>query len=182
MWSKDQLRVLNKDSIAKAFGQVEKITEFLSTEEGVLFTRNQLLPKQGHPYLGEQFVIAGHSLIITSNNAGMFFGRENVAVIDYVTLERILKRSDGDVVYIIHILKNLAQQMDKCYKKVQIRCNVGELKVIYEGVELKKIMDLVQHTYKSDKSDEVIAKEYFQQGLHPFDMFEKDSIRKVRPQ
>jgi hypothetical protein len=46
-------------------------------------------------------VVVIKQLIITSDNAGMFFGDEQTPVINFRTLERLLERSDGDILHIL---------------------------------------------------------------------------------
>ncbi|MEA5554564.1 hypothetical protein VB713_26910 [Anabaena cylindrica UHCC 0172] len=171
-WSKDQLKVLNKDSVMKGFGQIERIGKFLASEEGIIFLRNQL-PKEGLPHFGNQFLMMCNSLIITSDNAGMFFGNEKCAVIDYRTLDNILQRCDGDIAYVQWAIQNLNQLIDQSLKIVQVECQVGSTTVIYEGVTLGQVLDFGQNKYKSDGIDIQFAQDFIKSGGHPFDFFPK---------
>ena len=45
MWGKDQLRVLETDSIAKAFSQLTRINSFIESDDGVRFLMEQILGK-----------------------------------------------------------------------------------------------------------------------------------------
>jgi hypothetical protein len=128
-WSKDYLRALNKDSVSKAFHQVKAISDFLGTEPGVMFLRQQLPAENPKHFDG--FVVAVFTLIVTSSNAGMFFSGSDQAIIDFRTLERILRRSDGDVSYIIHMLRHFAEQADKALKVTTVERQVGNLQVVF---------------------------------------------------
>jgi hypothetical protein len=77
-WSKDYLRALNKDSVSKAFHQVKAISDFLGTEPGVMFLRQQLPAENPKHFDG--FVVAVFTLIVTSSNAGMFFSGSDQAI------------------------------------------------------------------------------------------------------
>jgi hypothetical protein len=91
--AKDQLRAREPDNISKSFRQADAIRGFIETDEGKDFFRS-LLPKDGHPHF-DTFAILIWQLIITSENAGMFFGHEETPVMSFRTLERLLHRSDG---------------------------------------------------------------------------------------
>ena len=108
-WAKDQLRVLEPDSIAKSLGQVERINAFLGSAEGVDFLCNQL-PQIGIPDFDE-FAVLRWNVVATSNNAGAFFANRGT-IVDYRTLERILRRCDGDILYVIRALKEFPSWAD----------------------------------------------------------------------
>lgn len=170
IWAKDQLRVLNKDSVVKAFKQVDLINEFLETEEGIIYFRS-LLPKDGLPHFGDQFIMAVNNLIITSANSGMFFGNQKHAIINYHLLDHILLKSDGDVTYISWALNNLSTMADECFKVVTGKINVGTKNVSYEAVAIDKILELSQNEYKSKGIDKQLAEGFIKDGFHPFDTF-----------
>lgn len=167
-WAKDQLKVLNKDSVSKAFEQLERIEQFLNTQEGVLFLRSQL-PKQGLPYFKNEFLILCNFLVITSDNAGMFFDHERYNIVNYRTLFNILKKCDGDIAYVMWSLKNLNQILDECIKIVQIECQIGSKTVSYEAVTQSCILDFAQNTYMNNEITTQLTQNFIAQGGHPFD-------------
>jgi hypothetical protein len=52
------------------------------------------LRSTGLAHFGESFIVVCKYLVITSNNAGMFFGDRRQVVLDYQTLGRILAKCD----------------------------------------------------------------------------------------
>jgi len=170
-WAKDHLRVLNEDSIAKAFGQLDLINEFLISDAGINFLR-RLLPPGGLPHFGGEFLVSIFNLVITSRNAGMFFGDRSHAVIDYITLERLLDRCDGDVVYLMRAFRELGDWVDGCLKIVQVDFEVGTTKVTYEGADVGKLLDFRQAEYKSANIDKQLAEDFIRDGRRPHDTLE----------
>jgi len=171
-WAKDHLRALNEDSISKAFAQMKLIMEFLRTESGKLFLRS-MLPEEGLPYFENDFLIGCSGLIITSQNAGMFFAGKNQTIIDYRTLDRILRKCDGDVTYVLSALKNVGNLADEGLSVVPIGCTVGSRMVTYEVVKIASLMDFQQHEYRSSGIDKKMSEEFIEDGLHPFDTVKK---------
>ena len=145
-WAKDQLRVLEPDSIAKSFGQVERINAFLGSAEGVDFLCNQL-PQIGIPDFDE-FAVLRWNVVATSNNAGAFFANRGT-IVDYRTLERILRRCDGDILYVIRALKEFPSWADSCFEPAMTHVRVGDLDVSYEGIAIKHLMEFPQNEFRS---------------------------------
>ena len=50
-----------------------------------------LLPRDGIPHFGNQIVVAVRALVVTSNDAGMFFSDKRRAIVDYRTFRAILE-------------------------------------------------------------------------------------------
>jgi hypothetical protein len=171
-WAKDHLRVLSKDSIPKAFQQIERIKDFFHSEEGSQFLRSQL-PREGLPHFGDEFLVVCNFLVITSNNAGMFFGNQEQAIIDYRTLGRILNRCDGDVAYLLWALNNINQLTDEYLKIVPVECKVGARTVSYEVTQIGSILDFQKTEYKSTGVDKKLAQDFIREGGHPFDVLKK---------
>jgi hypothetical protein len=169
-WAKDQLKVLNKDSVSKAFRQVEALKRFIKTEDGIRFLA-RMLPKEGHPRF-EGFVVALDHLIITSDNAGMFFGAESTKVINFRTLERLLRRSDGDMALIQHVLASYAEHADAALKTTMVEFPLGSLTVAYEGVTASPLLEFPQGHWRSDPELGAMVDAFVADGFHPFDSFE----------
>jgi hypothetical protein len=166
-WAKDQLKVLNKDSVSKAFRQVETLQRFIRTEDGIRFLA-RMLPKEGHPRF-EGFIIALEHLVITSDNAGMFFGAESTKVINFRTLERLLRHSDGDMALIQHVLRTYAEEADKALQTTMVEFQMGGLTVAYEGVTTSPLLEFPQGYWRSDPELPAMIDAYVAEGLHPFD-------------
>jgi hypothetical protein len=169
-WAKDYLRALNKDNVSKAFHQVKMVTDFLGTSSGVEFLRRQL-PAEGPSHF-DGFVVAIFALIVTSSNAGMFFADRNQAIIDFRTLERLLRRSDGDVQYIMNILRHFAAKVDETLKITTVKHPVGKLIVRYEAVTSGPLLDFPQNKWRSTDAPSTMLKEMLEVGGHPFDIFD----------
>ncbi|TYR36737.1 hypothetical protein FY036_00675 [Mesorhizobium microcysteis] len=169
-WAKDQLKVLNKDSVSKAFRQVEVLKRFIQTEDGVRFL-SRMLPKEGHPHF-EGFVVGIEHLIITSDNAGMFFGAENTRVINFRTLERLLRRSDGDLALIQHVLRTYPEHADEALVTKMIEFQLGSLSVAYEAVTGSPLLEFPQGHWRSDPERQAMIDAFVTDGMHPFDVLE----------
>lgn len=169
-WAKDQLKVLNKDSVSKAFRQVEVLKRFIQTEDGMRFL-SRMLPQEGHPHF-KGFVVGIEHLIITSDNAGMFFGAESTRVINFRTLERLLRRSDGDLALIQHVLRAYAEHADEALVTKMIEFQLGSLSVAYEAVTVSPLLEFPQGHWRSDPERKAMIDAFLADGMHPFDVFE----------
>ncbi len=117
-WAKDFLRVPNDDSVAKALRQLDSIDELLSPDQGVEFIRKQL-PGTGHAHFEGAMVIVLNSLVITSDNSGLFLGKEDHANIDHQTLKLMLAKRDDDMAYILGCFKRMKEWCGQGAKVVQ---------------------------------------------------------------
>ncbi|OKI64343.1 hypothetical protein A6A27_25490 [Micromonospora sp. CB01531] len=172
-WAKDQLRVLEPDSIAKSFGQVERITAFLGSDEGVDFLCNQL-PRAGIPDFDE-FAMLIWTVVATSDNAGAFFA-DRGTIIDYRTLERILRRCDGDMLYVLTALKEFPNWADSCFERAMDYVRVGDLDVSYEGITIKRLMEFPQNEFRSVDVAEMMVRGMLEEGHRPLDVFRERGV------
>ena len=170
-WAKDQLKVLNKDSVSKAFRQVEVLRKFIQTEDGMRFLA-RMLPKEGHPHF-ESFVVSLEHLIITSDNAGMFFGAETTKIVNFRTLERLLRRSDGDMALIQRVLSTYAEHADEALVTRMIEFQLGSLTVAYEGVTASPLLEFPQGHWRSNPDRQAMIDDFVAGGFHPYDVFEQ---------
>jgi len=161
-WSKDQLRVLGKDSLVKAFDQISLIQKFLNSAAGMHYLKDELIPKDKPIYFQDGFSVLANFLIITSHNAGMFFGDKKCAIIDYRTLRRILKRCDGDMEFVLEMLANFKNWTNECLKIVEIQCTVGSKRVTYEAITIGQLLDFQPNVYKSEGIDQKLLREYLE--------------------
>jgi len=168
-WAKDYLRVLNDDSVAKAFRQLDTIDAFLHSEKGVQFIKDQL-PGSGHPHFEGAFVVLLKSLIITSDNSGLFFGNERRAIIDHQTLKLMLAKCDGDMAYILACFNRMNEWCDAGAEVVHTTVRVGNRTVTYDGVGIKSLLGFTQNEYKSTGVDKQMLDDFIQEGNHPFDV------------
>jgi hypothetical protein len=151
----------------------------LGTDEGIYFLRS-LLPEQGLPHF-DGFVIAVEHLIITSNNAGMFFGKQRTKIISFRTLDRLLRRSDGDMAFIQQVLRTYNKYADEAVKTATNEFKVGSRTVSYEGVTDGPLLDFPTLQWRSSPDRQKAVEEFIASGLHPFDVFgeKKSEIKGV---
>ncbi|ROO89283.1 hypothetical protein EDD29_6971 [Actinocorallia herbida] len=174
-WAKDYLRVLRKDSLPKAFLQVGRIIDALDSEAGVRFLAEKVISEDSSPM--REGIIAFRSMIITSQNSGMFFDQpsNDVTVIDWKTLTSILGRCDGDVVYILHMLKCIREIFD--VDPVGVEFLIGDVKVAYEVAAAIDPIVFPPNEWKSSGLDAEVSREFYEQGGSPFDvLIERGSV------
>lgn len=171
-WAKDQLRVLQPDSVAKAFTQLQRILDFLSTEKGIRFLEDRT-PAGGLADF-EQHAIVIRALVATSDNVGAFFDHEDTPVLDFRTLERMLSRCDGDMHYVLTILSDLPDWADNCYRRRHISVDIGDMTVTYEGIELTALMDFDQASYVSAGIPEQMVRDMIAAGARPLDFLSNE--------
>lgn len=179
-WAKDQLRVLRPDSVAKSFGQLKRILAFLKTKQGAGFLRG-LLPEEGLAGFDE-FAVACFKLVITSDNAGAFFAGRKGAIVDFRTLERLLSRCDGDVLYLISALGQLGEYADKCLGRVEVEVEMGGTRVAYEGITVERLLDFEQAHFRSAGLPQKMAEEMQATGARPLDFLRDQTTRRTRQQ
>lgn len=172
-WAKDQLRVLAPDSIAKSFVQLERISSFFRSDEGTEFLSNQL-PQVGIPDFDE-FAVLTWTVVATSHNAGAFFA-DRGTIIDYRTLERILRRCDGDMLYILTALREFPNWADRCFDRGMANVRVGELDVSYEGIAIKHLMEFPQNEFRSVNAAEIMVRGMLEEGHRPLDVFRDKGV------
>ncbi|RTL50055.1 MAG: hypothetical protein EKK40_13755 [Bradyrhizobiaceae bacterium] len=170
-WAKDQLKVLNKDSISKAFRQAKAISSFLKTDQGIYFLRS-LLPESGLAHF-DGFVVVVEQLIVTSDNAGMFFSEQKTKIINFRTLERLLKRSDGDMAFIQHVLHTYNKHADEAIRTTMTEFEFADFTVSYEAVTNGPLLDFPTLQWRSSSKRDKWVNEFIESGLHPFDVFGK---------
>jgi len=168
-WAKDQLKVLNKNSVSKAFQQAKAISSFLETDEGIYFLRS-MLPETGLPHF-DGFVVVVHHLIITSDNTGMFFGKQKTNIINFRTLDRLLRRSDGDITLIQEVLRTYNKHADETVKTTVNEFELGNRTVSYEGVTDGPLLDFPTLQWRSSPERQKLVQGFIESGLHPFDVF-----------
>ncbi len=166
-WAKDQLRALAPDNVSKAFRQTKAIAEFLAKPEGIEFIRS-VLPEGGLEHF-EGFVTVLEQLVITSDNAGMFFGKETTPILNFRTLERLLERSDGDILHIRTCVARYNEGADVCATTTMAEVEVDGLRVTYEGFTPERLMEFPQATWRSDPERAKMVEEFVAGGHHPFD-------------
>lgn len=170
LWAKDQLRVLAKDSVSKAFRQAEVIGEFLRKPQGIEFLRS-VLPEGGLEHFDE-FVTVIEQLIITSDNAGMFFGHEKTPIINFRTLERLLERSDGDILHIRTCIRTYNEGADQYLRTEMATFELPNLTVSYEGFTPTTLMDFPKNEWRSSPVRQRMIDDFVAGGHHPFDCLE----------
>jgi hypothetical protein len=121
------------------------------------------------------FVVLLDYLIITSDNGGMFFGAQTTKVINFRTLERLLRRSDGDMALIQRVLATYAEHADAALCTTMAEFQLGSLTVAYEAVTASPLLEFPQGNWRSSPDRQAFVDEFIADGAHPFDVFESRS-------
>ena len=172
LWAKDHLRVLHPNSIPKAFAQVEKIVALLDSDDGREFFVD--LVQASVDTSVPEGVIVGRAIIVTSQNNGMFFSGDGyrATIIDYHTFAHLLRRCDGDVLYLLHAFKEAPERFGKTGLAI-CEFTVGDRQVRYETQAFDSgsfVPFREDHVWRSDGSDVRAGKEFFESGGSPFDV------------
>ncbi len=165
-WSKDQLRALNEDSISKGFSQLDRISAFFSSAQGVEFIASRL-PKTKLAHFEEGFLVACKDLVITSQNAGMFFSDVSHTILDYQTLDRILRKCDGDIAFVLNVFKDFNSWLDAGHSTETQRVEVENRMIKYEVSGVAKLVDFTKNVYKSEGIHEQMLKDFLEAGGIP---------------
>ncbi len=163
-WAKSRLKAVGKNSyIEKAFLQLDKIGVFLQSKEGIKYLLSIFSEEFGdfQKEFKGGFVALINFIVITSQNAGMFYINENQkkVIIDYRNFERIIKRSDGDVCYFKKQLNNLFLKSNDGYELVKVSFQLEDMIVKYETVSLKTLVDFAPNKFKSIGIDKQIEED-----------------------
>jgi hypothetical protein len=179
-WAKDQLRALAPDNVSKAFRQTEAIGAFLQTPEGIEFIRS-VVPEGGLEHFNS-FVTVIQRLIITSDNAGMFFGHEQTPILNFRTLERLLRRSDGDILHIRTCISRYNEGADMCLETVMVPFKIDGLSISYEGFRPTTLVDFPQAEWRGSPDRQKLIDDFVAGGYHPFDCLAgHESVVVARP-
>jgi hypothetical protein len=179
-WAKDQLRALAPDNVSKAFRQTEAIGAFLQTPDGSEFIRS-VVPEGGLEHFNS-FVTVIQQLIITSDNAGMFFGHEQTPILNFRTLERLLRRSDGDILHIRTCISRYNEGADMYLKTVMVPLEIDGLSISYEGFTPAALVDFPQAEWRGSPDRQKLIDDFVAGGHHPFDCLAgHESVIVARP-
>ncbi|MEU7750124.1 hypothetical protein [Nonomuraea sp. NPDC049158] len=161
-WAKDYLRALRQDSLTKAFKQTNKVRSVLSTRAGYELIVNRILSADPNPLTDGVIVI--RTLIVTSQNSGMFFEEESQtqAIIDYRTLSRIVDASDGDVVYLLEKLYGVREMFTPSTATLSFQ--LDNVTVQYEVVADNPILEFEKTTWRSDGTDVQVTEQFLAEG------------------
>lgn len=167
-WAKDYLRVLRADSLPKAFGQVTAVLNALGTPRGKDFLLSQVFSLDSDRI--QEGLILTRALVITSQNSGMFFEEmsKHVKVIDYNTLSLLLRRCDGDLLYLLKAFNGLGDLFNT--HATELSLDVGDISVTYEVVATPDVIDFPYNSWKSVGRDIEVADEFYREGGSPFDV------------
>ena len=111
-------------------------------------------------------VIVLKSLVITSDNSGLFFGKESHVIIDHQTLKLMLAKCDGDMAYVLECFKRMNEWCDQGAKVVQTTARVGNRTVTYDGVGIQSLLGFGQNEYKSTGIDKQMLRDFIEEGYH----------------
>lgn len=169
MWAKDHLRALNSDGVSKAFHQVARIGQFLTSENGLTVLR-QWLPDEGLRDF-DHFVVVMEPLVITSHNGGMFFDAMRTPVFAYNTIERMLRACDGDMAYIQHMLRQFTVTIDEHLTVGPRDVALQRAQVYYDVVEVQAVIHFPLNRWRSNGTREAVIENFLRDGHQPFEAF-----------
>lgn len=168
VWAKDHLRLLHPDVMPKALSQVTRLMRLLEAEEGARFLWHTI--RQLAPSGLEEGVVAVRGMIVTTHSTGMFLSEGGRTVIDHPTLSQILRRCDGDVVYLDHMLRDLPTLFGTTEEVRAIEVDVSGLRVSYPVVTSSRLLQFSPNEWKSIGLDVEMADEFYRDGGSPFDV------------
>ena len=102
----------------------------------------------------------------------MFFGDKEHTIIDYLTLERALKKCDGDMAFLLKIFSEFNTWLDDGFEVATNEVMIGSRNVRYDVLKIKRLMDFTANEYKSAGIDKQMLEDALQDGHHPFDVFD----------
>jgi hypothetical protein len=111
----------------------------------------------------------------------MFFGHEETRVINFRTLERLLERSDGDILHIRMCIRTYNEGADKYLKTARATFDFGEVTVSYEGFTPAALMDFPQNYWRSSPDRERIIEDFLAGDHQPFDCLEGREVLLASP-
>jgi hypothetical protein len=85
-------------------------------------------------------VLALNLVVVTSENAGAFFSESDTRIIDFRTLERLLRAGKNDPIYVSEGLARFGEWADECYEVAPVSWAFDDGRVTYDGVRIKKLM------------------------------------------
>lgn len=165
LWAKDYIRALDKSNVSKAYGQLEKILKLLGNDTVRDYIANRVLCHDPKPLSSGLMLI--HKLIVTSQNAGMFFDEADTQAIDYRTIIRLFADCDGDVSYVLQCLRRLKEGVG--FEVTSSTTQVGGRNVIYDVVQMGDPLIFRKNRWKTGGLDEVLAEQFFEEGGELFD-------------
>jgi len=177
VWAKDHLRVLQPDSIAKAFDQINRIRGVLESDGGQRLLWE--LTRRLDPEPLAEGLIPVSFLIVTTQNSGMLLEDLQAAtpckVIDHSTLRAILSRCDGDVAYVLHMIRQLDEIFGAGADVTQQSFDLDGLAVTYDVVGQGRVVSFPENVWRSDGQDKAMAEQFYRDGGSPFDVL-KDRL------
>ncbi|WPS10354.1 hypothetical protein SM907_10400 [Klebsiella aerogenes] len=169
VWGKDYLKAKGvKGFITKAISQIENISSFLKTDDGLKLIHKfavKAFPSLDIDHLFPHGIcIVVDTIIISSQSTGMFFPENTIPIIDGDTLGHIIDESDGDTNYILFHLRGHSKFIDECTKRATEEISVGDYKIEYDIISLDKFYGLAKNEFVSVGAIEKLEKESLDLG------------------
>lgn len=168
-WAKEFLKGVDKNGyLTKAMSQIEKIKDFLGSEEGGEFIVATILEMFSDIDIKCLFpdglAILMEFLIITSQNMGVLIGEKNTYVIAAPMLKTFVNNSDGDVIYLQKCIREYEEFLAGCYDTKVKTIYLGKQKVDFEVPSIKSLFRYSPNKYISDGRYKEIEKNSVQTG------------------
>lgn len=174
VWARDYIKSTGENGyITKAITQLDKINEFLNTEDGYNMLSEIVL--EAFSFLDVQklfprgFCILIDYAIVTSENIGVLCNDNHINIVSASILKEIVDKSDGDVNYIKYCLTQLDKTMDSCLKILEQKTLIDGVNVRYEVCSSDKLLSFGEHTYISDGTYKELEKAALEAGYSYID-------------
>lgn len=171
MWAKDHLRLLHPDVLPKAINQSGVLMGLLETEAGARFlwdTTRRLAPGGL-----DEGVVAVHGMVVTTHSTGMLLKEGRTTVIDHPTLAQILRRCDGDVVYLQRMVRDLPSLFGATEDVTTVETDLDGVAVSYPAVTSARLVQFAPNEWKSAGLDVEVADGFYREGGSPFDILDE---------
>jgi hypothetical protein len=127
------------------------------------------------------FVAPIYKLVVTSQNTGMFFEKEKSAITSDDYLKEILANCDGDMHYIMYMLRSMNQMADAAVESIDQNETIGSYKVKFISKTVKHIFGFPKNEYKSKGHDQQIREEGIRDNYTYIDSDHFKGLFEIKP-
>ena len=154
--------------MTKATSQIEKIRNFLDTEEGIRYIIDNVLEMFSDLDIKHLFpdglFFPIEFMIITSQNLGVVMEEKESIIIAAPVLKQFVDNSDGDVVYIEKCMQEYKTSIKNCYVTKMKTRYFKDQRVDFEVPSINSIFTTYPNKYISNGIYKKIEKESLESG------------------
>lgn len=168
-WAKEYLKGIDRNGyLTKATSQIEKIRNFLDTEEGIRYIIDNVLEMFSDLDIKHLFpdglFFPIEFMIITSQNLGVVMEEKESIIIAAPVLKQFVDNSDGDVVYIEKCMQEYKTSIKNCYVTKMKTRYFKDQRVDFEVPSINSIFTTYPNKYISNGIYKKIEKESLESG------------------